>query len=306
MRQSSRSEIRLLVAQGHWMLGEHREALAALDRAVRADPASAPLREWVETIRSETEEGPIAQYLDALLSQLSAPLSAQIAEGVAAEGIPRGDVDTLPGSGAEPRARDVDGRESTGTAWEPAPEPGERDDEADSARKLEPEPSVALEAMEGIEADALEEAEPLDAVEGLAAEAEPVVEPAVLEGPDAVERSAPGADLLAADSPAAGPELGSEPDLVGPEDGAAGEEFEEQLSVVSTPTLAQLLLEQGHAEQARRVTEEFLRKNPADARGLALRQRLHTSAASSSRRVRTLERWLENAGRRRREREIRG
>ncbi|MFQ5698671.1 MAG: tetratricopeptide repeat protein [Myxococcota bacterium] len=75
-------------------------------------------------------------------------------------------------------------------------------------------------------------------------------------------------------------------------------EVESLSSPLATPTLAGLLLEQGHPQQARRVAEEALRRRPEDPRARAVWTRLAQEEAATSgrpRRQRTieeLERWL--------------
>lgn len=175
MNATRRAEIRLQVAQGHWALGEHSEALAALDRAAREDPTSQALMDWIDATREEVRDGPIARYLEALQAQL---------------------LPTFRGFGDEA--------------------------DADSA--------------------------------------------------DAGLRSGPG---------------------------AAPHELP------ATPTLAELLADQGHREKALQITDDVLRKNPADARALAVRDRLKPAPRAGERQLRTLERWLVNLKRRKR-REVYG
>ncbi len=66
---------------------------------------------------------------------------------------------------------------------------------------------------------------------------------------------------------------------------------------LETPTFARLLADQGHAEKALAVADNLLRRNPADARALAVRESLRAKPAASKSHRRTvaeLERWLEN------------
>jgi len=68
---------------------------------------------------------------------------------------------------------------------------------------------------------------------------------------------------------------------------------------LETPTLAKLLADQGHAEKALAVADNLLRRNPGDARALAVRESLTITAkpARSKTHTRTiaeLERWLGN------------
>ncbi len=76
---------------------------------------------------------------------------------------------------------------------------------------------------------------------------------------------------------------------------------------MSTPTMAQLLAAQGHAEQARAVAEDALRKDPENERARAVRDSLAQPAAppaaaavdgNKARTIATLERWLAAAQRR--------
>lgn len=68
-------------------------------------------------------------------------------------------------------------------------------------------------------------------------------------------------------------------------------------SPLSTPTLASLLLEQGHPEQARRVAEEALRRKPGDPRARAVWTRSAEENAAPlerghrQRTIAELERW---------------
>ena len=82
------------------------------------------------------------------------------------------------------------------------------------------------------------------------------------------------------------------------------------LPPVATSTMAELLAEQGHVDQAQRVADEVLRRNPTDERALAVRRRLQltppiptASGAVNPGRVNRitseLERWLANLERRR-------
>ena len=67
---------------------------------------------------------------------------------------------------------------------------------------------------------------------------------------------------------------------------------------LATGTMAGLLAEQGHADQARAVTEDVLRRNPEDKIALAVRTKLEPDDTSRKRRVvLELERWLRNARR---------
>ncbi len=69
-------------------------------------------------------------------------------------------------------------------------------------------------------------------------------------------------------------------------------------SPLATGTMAGLLAEQGHEDQARAVTEDVLRRNPEDEIALAVRSKLDPDDGSQKRRiVLELERWLRNARR---------
>ena len=74
---------------------------------------------------------------------------------------------------------------------------------------------------------------------------------------------------------------------------------------LATSTVARLLAEQGHPEKALAVADDVLRRNPGDARALAVRASLektrpaHRSRSSSNARVvAELERWLAKPARR--------
>jgi len=70
---------------------------------------------------------------------------------------------------------------------------------------------------------------------------------------------------------------------------------------LETPTFARLLADQGHAERALAVADNLLRRNPGDARALAVRESLRARPAalkSHTRSIGELERWLENLARR--------
>jgi hypothetical protein len=66
-------------------------------------------------------------------------------------------------------------------------------------------------------------------------------------------------------------------------------------SPLVTGTLASLLVEQGHAQQALAVAEDVLRARPDDARALAVRERVRGGQAQ--RVLERLERWLSNIDR---------
>jgi hypothetical protein len=63
-------------------------------------------------------------------------------------------------------------------------------------------------------------------------------------------------------------------------------------SPLATGTLASLLVEQGHREQALAVAEGVLRDRPDDARALAVRERVR--GGHTQRSLARLERWLGN------------
>ena len=50
---------------------------------------------------------------------------------------------------------------------------------------------------------------------------------------------------------------------------------------LATPTVARLLAEQGHPEKALAVADDVLRRNPGDARALAVRASLEQAAAGA-------------------------
>ncbi|MFI5314941.1 MAG: hypothetical protein ACHQ6T_04520 [Myxococcota bacterium] len=71
---------------------------------------------------------------------------------------------------------------------------------------------------------------------------------------------------------------------------------------LASPTLAKLLADQGHDDKALAVTDNLLRRNPADARALALREEISAKPArprkTHARAIAELERWLANLARR--------
>ena len=64
-----------------------------------------------------------------------------------------------------------------------------------------------------------------------------------------------------------------------------------QLAARTTSTLAELLADQGMLEQALRVAEDVLRRDPSDARAHAVRDRLQGSSSHRSE-IAALEQWL--------------
>lgn len=71
-----RGELRLSIAKGHWALGEHDEALGALERAASEDPTCDTLREFVAELDSDLLRGPLAERLAALRGALATPPAA--------------------------------------------------------------------------------------------------------------------------------------------------------------------------------------------------------------------------------------
>jgi tetratricopeptide (TPR) repeat protein len=71
---------------------------------------------------------------------------------------------------------------------------------------------------------------------------------------------------------------------------------------LASPTLAKLLADQGHSEKALAVTDDLLRRNPADVRALAVRESITAKPVrptrTHTRTVAELERWLANLARR--------
>ncbi|HTO71721.1 MAG TPA: hypothetical protein VMR31_17810 [Myxococcota bacterium] len=66
---------------------------------------------------------------------------------------------------------------------------------------------------------------------------------------------------------------------------------------LETPTFAKLLADQGHSERALVVADNLLRRNPADARALAVREAITARPPRRTSHARTLaelERWLHN------------
>jgi tetratricopeptide (TPR) repeat protein len=70
------------------------------------------------------------------------------------------------------------------------------------------------------------------------------------------------------------------------------------LPPLATSTLAELLAEQGHAEQALHVAEQVLRQNPGDPRARAVRDRLRPRKGMRQRQIAALEEWLDRLQRR--------
>ncbi len=68
---------------------------------------------------------------------------------------------------------------------------------------------------------------------------------------------------------------------------------------LATPTLAQLLAEQGHSEQALQVAEDVLRRDPEDERAQAVHSALRHGPRGQGSRIEPLERWLAQIRRRR-------
>ena len=66
---------------------------------------------------------------------------------------------------------------------------------------------------------------------------------------------------------------------------------------LASPTLARLLADQGHADKALAVADNLLRRNPGDARALAVKESITARPPRRSSHARTiaeLERWLQN------------
>ncbi len=61
---------------------------------------------------------------------------------------------------------------------------------------------------------------------------------------------------------------------------------------LATPTMAELLEQQGHAEKALEVAERALARNPGEARALAVRNRLSPAPSPHERQIAVLETWL--------------
>jgi len=68
---------------------------------------------------------------------------------------------------------------------------------------------------------------------------------------------------------------------------------------LTTPTMAQLLAEQGHSEKALQVAEEVLRRDPEDERARAVHSALTDGSGARGARIKPLERWLAQIRRRR-------
>ena len=63
--------------------------------------------------------------------------------------------------------------------------------------------------------------------------------------------------------------------------------------LLATPTMAELLADQGHTERAYEFAQDLLRRNPADERAAAVHERLRPSTARGQGEIAVLERWLE-------------
>ncbi len=62
---------------------------------------------------------------------------------------------------------------------------------------------------------------------------------------------------------------------------------------LATPTMAELLEQQGHRERALQVAQDVLRRRPGDARALAVRKRLCPRSEPHEQQIAVLERWLD-------------
>ncbi len=98
-------------------------------------------------------------------------------------------------------------------------------------------------------------------------------------------------------------DVGVSPQLVarirramGAEASQAERDFEPS-SPLTTPTLARLLANQGHADRALAVTTRLLEQNPADERALAVKAELSSGSARDHNVMDELSRWLRNARR---------
>lgn len=81
-----------------------------------------------------------------------------------------------------------------------------------------------------------------------------------------------------------------------------GEEAAETLGPpLATPTMAQLLADQGHSEKALQVAEDVLRRDPEDRRARAVHSALTHAPETLSAQIEPLERWLARIRRRRQE-----
>jgi tetratricopeptide (TPR) repeat protein len=81
-----------------------------------------------------------------------------------------------------------------------------------------------------------------------------------------------------------------------------GDEAAESLGPpLATPTMAQLLADQGHSEKALQVAEDVLRRDPEDERARAVKSALRDASGACSARIEPLERWLAQIRRRRQE-----
>lgn len=70
--------------------------------------------------------------------------------------------------------------------------------------------------------------------------------------------------------------------------------IEPAASPLTTSTMAELLAEQGHDEQALGVVDAVLRRDPDDERAQAVRERLSPAHGAAMRQIAVLEGWLAN------------
>ena len=62
---------------------------------------------------------------------------------------------------------------------------------------------------------------------------------------------------------------------------------------LETPTMAELLEQQGHPEKALEVAERALARNPGEARALAVRSRLSPAPPPHAGQIKVLQTWLD-------------
>jgi uncharacterized protein HemY len=87
--------LRIRLAEGHWRLGEHDEALRCLERAVEEDPEDSELCRFLERLESAVAQGEGPAGLLKPLRRLLGRLGAE--ELVAGEPLPaEGEADELP------------------------------------------------------------------------------------------------------------------------------------------------------------------------------------------------------------------
>src|SRR5262245_40794544 len=68
--KARRGELRLSIARGYWALGEHDDALSALERGAEEDPGCDSLREFASSLEADGLQGAILERLTAVRESL--------------------------------------------------------------------------------------------------------------------------------------------------------------------------------------------------------------------------------------------